>query len=131
MRKILISIFSLGLLAVTVLGVTTAFFSDTETSNDNLLQAGKLDLKIDNESYYNGKPSPETSWKLDDLKDQLFFNFEDLKPGDTGEDTISLHVDDNDAWACMDISMTADDDVDCTEPELKDDPTCEKNENLQ
>src|SRR5689334_2918625 len=133
MKKKIISF--LTILAVVGLigaGVTRALFSDTETSKDNILQAGKLDLKIDNESFYNGKPSPSTSWELNDLTDQLFFNFDDLKPGDTGEDTISLHVDNNDAWACMNIAITQDDDVDCTEPELADDPTCsEPNQDIQ
>ncbi|HLD18449.1 MAG TPA: hypothetical protein VJB90_00355, partial [Candidatus Nanoarchaeia archaeon] len=46
------------------------------------------------------------------------------KPGDEGEDTISIHIEDNDAWACMDLTLTKDDDVDCTEPELADDPLC-------
>jgi len=118
-------IFVFGIIAVVAFGVTRAFFSDTETSKDNVLQAGKLDLQIDNTSYYNGAPSPETSWELNDLTDQLFFNFLDLKPGDWGEDTISIHVDDNDAWACLDISITEDDDESCNEPELKDDPTCD------
>jgi len=36
----------------------------------------------------------------------LFFSFADLKPGDYGEDTISLHVQ-NDAYACMAFDLTA------------------------
>lgn len=125
MKKILSSLILLGVIALVLIGVSSAFFSDTETSKDNLLQAGKLDLKIDNESFYNGKPSPETSWLPDDLPGHLFFNFQDLKPGDWGEDTISLRVDDNDAWACMNISLKEDDDETCNEPELGDDPSCD------
>src|SRR3989344_8351940 len=113
-------IFVFGIIAVVAFGVTRAFFSDTETSKDNVLQAGKLDLQIDNTSYYNGAPSPETSWELNDLTDQLFFNFLDLKPGDWGEDTISIHIDNNEAWACMDITLTATDDNGLTEPEGED-----------
>jgi len=48
---------------------------------------------------------------------RLFFNFSDLKPGDYGEDTISLHVKDNEAWVCADVTLTSNDDMDCTEPE--------------
>lgn len=46
-----------------------------------------------------------------------FFDFSDIKPGDEGENTISLHVYDNDAWACMTVDSVSDLDVTCTEPE--------------
>src|SRR3989344_7240588 len=123
-KKLLSFLTILGTIALVGYGAKIAFFQDTEASKDNILQAGKIDLLIDNTSYYNGEPSPDNTWTLDNLTDQLFFNFEDLKPGDWVEDTISLHVDNNDAWACMNISLTSDDDIDCTEPELEDDPTC-------
>lgn len=124
MKRLLFSLLSAGIIGALAFGLTQAFFSDTETSTGNVLAAGKLDLKIDNTSYLNHATSSATTWTLDDLTDQLFFNFLDLKPSDEGEDTISIHVDDNDAWACMDMTLTKDDDVDCTEPELADDPSC-------
>jgi len=105
--------------AALVAGGTGAFFSDTETSTGNTFTAGELDLTIDNSSYgfdWNRPgavdpsgiwgPNEANSWELSDLTDQLFFSFEDLKPGDYGEDTISLHVQ-NDAWACMAFDLTA------------------------
>lgn len=49
-----------------------------------------------------------------------FFNFDDLKPGDEGENTISLHVTDNDAWGCFIVDRVSDLDVTCTEPESED-----------
>jgi predicted ribosomally synthesized peptide with SipW-like signal peptide len=138
-------ILSLALIVGTIgalLGGTAAFFSDSETSTANVLAAGALDLKVDNESYYNGNVCAEvepdvwewqgtatypvpgtpctTSWKLDDLDNgHLFFNFTDLKPDDEGEDTISIHAE-NDAWACMDVTLTVNDDVSSNEPELGD-----------
>ena len=45
--------------------------------------------------------STSTSWALSNLAGKLFFNFTDVKPGDIGEDTISLHVNTNNAYACM------------------------------
>jgi predicted ribosomally synthesized peptide with SipW-like signal peptide len=114
---------SLGVIAVVVGGsiaATGAFFSDTETSTGNTFTAGELDLKIDNTSYgfdWNNPaiplasttgawgPNAANSWQLSDLTNQLFFSFRDLKPGDYGEDTISLHVQ-NDAWACMAMTLT-------------------------
>ena len=124
-KRLLLSLLTIGVVTSLVFGITQAFFSDTETSQNNILAAGKLDLKIDNTSYLNHAISTTTTWGLKDLtSNDLFFNFTDLKPGDEGEDTISIHVDDNDAWACMEMSLTKDDDNTCTEPELIDDPSC-------
>ncbi len=116
--------------AALIIGGTFAFFSDTETSTGNTLVAGAIDLKIDNESYVidylvdgavnpTGQlvPNSNTSWVLSDLTIEKFFNFEDLKPGDYGEDTISLHVENNDAYLCAAARITADLDNDITEPE--------------
>jgi predicted ribosomally synthesized peptide with SipW-like signal peptide len=142
MQRIIIGLtFIAGAIGVIASGSTTAFFSDTETSTGNLFTAGAIDLKVDNESYYNmNKCAPDqagayvwqgnaaypvpgtpctTSWELSDLANGLlFFNFNDLKPDDEGEDTISLHVNNNDAYACMDMMLTTNDDKSSTEPEL-------------
>src|SRR3989344_4521748 len=125
MKKILSSLTILSLTLALAIGFSRAFFSDTETSKDNKLTAGKIDLLVDNTSYYNGVKNEGTTFTPSDLPGKYFFNFTDLKPDDYGEDTISLHVDDNDAWACMKITKTADDDNTCTEPEKIDDPTCD------
>lgn len=129
-------------------GATGAFFSDTEASTDNVFVAGAFDLTVDNESYYNGNVcAPDakdvnqnqnlieyvwqgsaaypvagtpctTSWGASDLGNGLlFFNFTDVKPDDEGEDTISLHVQ-NEAYACLDMTLTSDDDKSSNEPEL-------------
>lgn len=129
MKKIIISLSIIGVVAAVIIGGTIAFFSDTETSTGNTFTAGAIDLTIDNESYVTGPEgtlvrSEETSWELDNLTGQLFFNFSDLKPGDIGEDTISLHVDSNDAYLCAALRITDDSDQSCTEPELEDDAGC-------
>lgn len=131
------TLFSLGVIvfvAGLVASGTVAFFSDNETSNGNTFSAGEIDLQIDNESYYNGEFNQGTSWELADLDDgqgpgpdgqYFFFNFLDLKPDDEGEDTISLHVDSNPAWACMEVSVRDFNDNGCNEPESGDgDLTC-------
>lgn len=142
MQRIIIGlVFIAGAIGVIASGATSAFFSDTEASTGNLFTAGAIDLKVDNESYYNmNKCAPDssgayvwqgtaaypvpgtpctTSWALSDLANGLlFFNFNDLKPDDQGEDTISLHVNNNDAYACMDMMLTSNDDKSSTEPEL-------------
>jgi len=115
----------LAAVAVVVVGATTAFFSDTETSRDNTFTAGAIDLKVDNESYYNSVAS-NLSWDLRDLTIEKFFNFVDVKPGDDGEDTISLHVNNNPSWVCADVTLKTNRDNGCTEPEDNDagDSTC-------
>lgn len=45
------------------------------------------------------------------------FTLEDLKPGDYGEVTISLHICDNPAWMFMTGELTANDENTVTEPE--------------
>jgi hypothetical protein len=121
MRKILLGLLTAGAIGGVAMFATGAFFSDTETSTGNTLQAGSIDLGVDNHSYYNGVLNPETTWRVDyDLSDdpqRQFFNFTDLKPGDWGEDTISLHVKDNDSWLCADVKLTSDNDNGLTEPE--------------
>lgn len=61
------------------------------------------------------------TWELSDLDGHLFFNFDDLKPGDWEEDTISIHVNNNDAWMCAELAVTSNDDNSSTEPELLED----------
>lgn len=119
-------------------GVTNAFFGNTEKSVGNAFIAGAIDLKVDNECHYNemvcvnglwdgpvgGYPVAGTActctWSTpEDLKGKAIFNFTDIKPGDDGEDTISLHVDTNPAWVCAEISNVAQNDNGCNPPELK------------
>lgn len=106
------------------IGATMSYLSDTETSAGNSFTAGAIDLKVDNESYYNGETFAGTTFGPSDLDNGLLIiNFKDLKPDDEGEDTISLHVNNNDAWLCMDMALTSDDDISSNTPELKvDDP---------
>lgn len=96
---------------------TGAFFSDTETSTGNIFTAGAIDLTIDNESYYNGVLNEGTSWAATNLTTQKFFDFNDIKPNDYGEDTISIHVATNDAYMCADVTLTSNNDNGINEPE--------------
>ncbi len=127
MQRIILSValitFTIGGLAF---GATSAFFNDTEQSAANAFTAGDVDLKIDNESYYNGFFNEGTSWLEDDLdgNDYKFFDFGDLKPGDYGEDTISIHVDTNDAYLCANVTLTSNNENTCNEPEALEDASC-------
>lgn len=120
-KKIILSTLIIITALSIVAGGTYALFTDTEISSSNVLAAGEVDLGVDNHSYYNGILNPETTWRVDyDLSDnppRQFFKFLDLKPGDWGEDTISLHVRNNDAWVCADVTLTSNDDNGINEPE--------------
>ncbi|MBI2024443.1 hypothetical protein HYT00_03600 [Candidatus Giovannonibacteria bacterium] len=120
MKKIITSLSVIVAVSAIAIGATSAFLSDTETSSGNTFAAGAIDLKIDNESYYNRVLNAATTWLIPDdlVNGRLFFNFTDLKPDDEGEDTISLHVNDNDAYLCMDMTLTSNDDESSNEPEL-------------
>lgn len=135
MKKVLLSLLSVGVVAGVAVLATGAFFSDTETSTGNTFTAGELDLQVDNECHYNGAPCIDPdgggpmvlSWSLADLVNGVhkFFSFNDIKPGDSGEDTVSLHVFDNDAWGRFVISNVQDLENGCTDPEDDvPDPTC-------
>ena len=124
-KKILISLFTITLVVAATLGATTAYFSDTETSQRNTFSAGSIDLKIDNECYLNGVQVSDCTWtELKDLTNEVFFDFDDIKPGAWGEDTISLHVYNNDAWVWMKLYSLDNDENGCTEPEGEVDTTC-------
>ena len=134
--RILASVAMLVFVGAVVASSTGAFFSDTETSTGNTFTAGNIDLQIDNTSYaidfniptFQGTPTgalvanPANSWNLADLVagTHKFFSFRDLKPGDLGEDTISIHVGSNNAWMCAAARITDDSDQTCTEPEQTD-----------
>ncbi len=128
-------------------GATGAFFSDSETSTGNTFTAGAIDLTVDSQQHYNKMvctevddniflwepeanfvPGPnhypasgtpcDGTWTMTNLgPTHQFFDFDDVKPGDEGENTISLHIDSNPAWACADVTLTKNDDVSTVDPE--------------
>lgn len=140
MKRIILSLGAITFVAALALGATGAFFSDTETSTGNTFTAGAIDLTVDSQAHYAGltctggiwvedvqasstrqdligDPCSGT-WALTDLgPTNTFFNLGDLKPGDSGENTISLHVSNNDAYACAIVDNLQDNDNGLTEPE--------------
>ncbi|MBX4191909.1 M73 family metallopeptidase [Candidatus Parcubacteria bacterium] len=123
LKKITTGLGAIVFVGALVIGATGAFFSDTETSTGNTFSAGAIDLQIDNTSYVtdalgNLVFSSSTSWGLANLTNQLFFNFTDVKPGDIGEDTISIHAGSNNAYACMAAKLTATPENTVVDPEI-------------
>ncbi len=72
-KKILFSMLAIAISAAVVIGGTTAFFSDTETSTGNTFTAGAIDLKIDHKSIvYNGEECEEDC--VEDTTNNLILN---------------------------------------------------------
>jgi len=124
-KKIILSlIMILAVSAIAIIG-TTAYFSDTEISTGNTFSAGEFNLLIDSTCSYNGESQASCTWLEKDLAGELFFNFNDVKPGDFGEDTISLHIINNPAWLCAEVKNITNNDNNCNKPEQNDgDTTC-------
>jgi predicted ribosomally synthesized peptide with SipW-like signal peptide len=151
MKKILLSLFLIGVVSVVALFATQAYFSDTETSTGNTFTAGAIDLKVDSQQHYNNAVCVDGLWELEvgetatnpqypvigtdcggtwgqtpegkDIVGERFFDFADVKPGDSGENTVSLHVINNDAWVCAEVTNLANEDNGLTEPESAVDTT--------
>lgn len=98
-----------------VVGSTFATNSDT----------GALELKIDNQTFYNGVLQPTLSWSLKNLvpSNDKFFNFADVKPGDTGTTTMSIHLKNSSAYVCLDFKNLKDKENGINEPESQLDNT--------
>src|SRR4030042_2973010 len=98
MKKVLLSVLSVGVVASVAVFATQAYFSDQEKSNGNTFTAGSLDLKVSNTCHlFQGTDvdscPTNLSWTESDLgQGKVFFNFTDLKPGDYGESTIDFKV---------------------------------------
>lgn len=75
MKRIFVSLSVIAAVGAIVVGATTAYFSDTETSSGNTFTAGTLDLAVDGEN-----PATTTAK----------FNFGPLAPGATGTVTYDL-----------------------------------------
>jgi len=146
-KKIVMSVSVIVASAAVIIGGTSAFFSDTETSTGNTFTAGVIDLKVDSQQHYNNAIcNTQGVWELEtpgagptnpqhpvlgspcggtwgqnepgvDITSEKFFSFGDIKPGDEGENTISLHVINNDAYVCATVAGLASNDVSQTEPE--------------
>jgi predicted ribosomally synthesized peptide with SipW-like signal peptide len=148
MKRIIMSVGAIVFVGALYIGATGAFFSDTETSNGNTFTAGAIDLTVDSTQHYNNAicinndgtstwqlaPGQTAavdqypvigsecngSWTATNLgAGQQFFNFADVKPADQGEDTVSLHIDNNPAYACVYIKTTGNNENGVNDPESK------------
>lgn len=97
-RKILASLGLMGAGAsIGGLG-TQAYFSDTEKVT-TVMTAGELDLKLDWKAYHNG--AQIALQEPTDANGEIAASFEDVKPGDSGCFSLSLHNETNPAWVWL------------------------------
>ncbi|KKT14744.1 MAG: hypothetical protein UW83_C0015G0010 [Parcubacteria group bacterium GW2011_GWD1_44_9] len=99
---------------------TSIRFSDAGSHADTL--GGYLDdvsvreLSCTPDTYQNGGIC--ALWNEQDLgQGDIFWNFPDIKPGDHGTTTLSLHVYDNDAFVCLLPDNIVDDENTVVDPE--------------
>jgi len=152
MKKIIMSLSIIAAVGAVVIGGTTAYYSDVETSTGNTFTAGSVDLVLGSTAVYNGMVCTDNVWVEDNdpstptvgypvagdscdetwqqvdgetgITNNTFFNFTDVKPGDWGYDKLTTKVVDNDAYALLVIDSGVEDDLDgtCTGPEMKTNP---------
>lgn len=80
---------------------------------------GGIDVRVDSKGFYNNAPYPSSSWSVKDLQpyyDQ-FFDFADIKPGDRGTTTISIHLKKAPGWVCLSFDDFKDKENGRNEPE--------------
>jgi predicted ribosomally synthesized peptide with SipW-like signal peptide len=62
-------------------------------------------VALDCEAGYDDTPGGYCElWEKKDLATESFFNFEDVKPQDSGTNLISLHVESNEAYMCLNVA---------------------------
>lgn len=111
-NKITVGLGVLGLVAVAGFASTTAFFSDTETSEANAFIAGSLDLQV-------GVDSETNSFPPQNLNNRTLFQFTDLRPGEMSVGDFIL-ASDSEVWACSAAEITANNENGRTEAENDD-----------
>src|SRR3989344_3240480 len=118
MKKILLSLAMIVVVAGAVAGGTVAFFNDTETSTGNIFVAGSVDMTVDSfGAIYNGNDISNASWSARNLTNEKFFALQDLKPADIYNRSISIHVASNPAWLCIGRTNLEDDEHDLNDAE--------------
>lgn len=108
MKKVLFSLAALALVIGMVGAGTFAYFSDTETSNDNTFLAGRLDLTL------NGKNGENV----------VLFNVSNLRPGNQPKATYTINnVGTIDGYLDIENITVQSYENNCIEPEIQDGDT--------
>lgn len=111
-----------NILQVTVRNIAGS--SNPQSNPAGLLFKLEIDGTCDgSQGNYVYQNTPEhatcTLWGPKDLTgNEHYFDFDDVKPGDYGTNLISLHVDSNDAYACLIAHDLVDDENTVVDPEI-------------
>jgi predicted ribosomally synthesized peptide with SipW-like signal peptide len=131
-RRVLGGIGAIGLASAGAGLGTSAYFSDREEFANNTLTAGSLDLRVVYETSYDSGGTVENaadsaSGTQDGDPASVFYDLQDVKPGDSGHVKFCFEIVDNPSymWACGDISQAENG---YTEPEAAVDNTPELGE---
>lgn len=118
MNKVLLSLLTVAGVGVLAFGATQAFFSDTETSTGNVLQAGSIDLTVTGNftSPANGSTG---NFVFPQGSVNGLFAFTDLKPGDTGTGKVTINATSNPYWACVGLTNLEDNENLIVDPEAE------------
>lgn len=121
MRILTTTTFKIALIlgVVTLLGVAWVQAGSVGSTFATNNGTGGIEMKIDNKTFYNGVLMPKLSWALKNLEPwcDWFFNFGDVKPGDTGTTTMSIHIKQNPAYVCLDFKNFEEKENGINEPE--------------
>ena len=101
MKKIILSLSVIAIVAVIVIGATTAYFSDTETNTGNTFSTGVIDITI----------GPAQKWSQG-------WTIDDMKPCETGYITFNIYNPGNNpvnVWKKIIVTGTIDEPI--NEPE--------------
>ena len=111
-RRVLGGIGAIGVASAGAGLGTTAFFSDSETLDDNTLTAGELDLRVQYEASYDSDGAVENMadsamGTQDGDPAGVFYDLQDVKPGDSGHVQFCFEIVDNPSymWACGDLTQ--------------------------
>ena len=111
-RKMLVGLGAVGVASAGAGLGTTAYFNDTESFEDNTLTAGSLDLFVNYDASYDSdgtvvNQAETAAGEQDGTPAGMFYDLEDVKPGDSGEVKFCFEIVDNPSymWACGDLSQ--------------------------
>ena len=111
-RKMLAGLGAVGLASAGAGLGTSAYFSDEESFENNTLTAGTLDLRVRYEASYDSDGAVENMadsamGTQDGDPAGMFYDLDDVKPGDSGHVEFCFDIVDNPAymWACGDLSQ--------------------------
>jgi predicted ribosomally synthesized peptide with SipW-like signal peptide len=102
-RQLIGGIGLIGAGAVVGTGGTVAYFSDSEETVTTVT-AGEIDIQLDWKAFQNGEQI--ALQEPTDVDGQIAASFEDVKPGDTGCFSLSLHNETNPAWVWLALDIT-------------------------